>query len=288
MKKFFSFAIAVIITGAVLSPSAIAQTYKLRYTPKKGAAYNYKSAMDMQQSMNAMGQEISFNMLMNMGTELKVLNTTKKINELSMTFNDTEFTLNGVGAIGGQDTTMKVEALNGMTFKYTADHLGKIKSLDKSGLEKSQDQALKQMSNNITQLTNTLSFEYPEKALKKGDTWIVIKKDTNINDGGSIITTTNTTYEFDGVTDTLGVKCARIQTKSATMTMEGKIKQMGMDMAMEAEGNTKGTSYVELANGIPVATNTATQLDMRMAITGQENAIIPMQMDMKLAITRTK
>jgi len=25
-----------------------------------------------------------------------------------------------------------------------------------------------------------------------------------------------------------------------------------------------------------------------MAITGQENAIIPMQMDMKLAITRTK
>jgi len=40
MKKFFSFAIAVIVTGAVLTPSSMATTYKLRYPPKKNPANN--------------------------------------------------------------------------------------------------------------------------------------------------------------------------------------------------------------------------------------------------------
>jgi hypothetical protein len=284
MKQKFCFLFAALIATTFTAQAQ--QT--LRYTPKKGAEYNFKSNMDIQQGMSAMGQEISFNMLMDMAMNMKVVEAGKKSNTFTLGFKDAEVTMQGMGTLGGQDTTLKIDAMDGISFSYTADERGKLLSLDKSALAANQDQALQQMGNNITQLTNTLIFEYPEKALKKGDTWTVTKTDTNSSDAGTIITSTTATYLYDGTADTLGVKCARIQTKSATTKMEGNVQQMGMNMAMEADGAVTGTSYIELASGIPVVTLANTQLDMRMAITGQENAIIPMQMDMKMAITRVK
>ena len=288
MTKISSIALAALAIGAILSSNAEAQTYKLRYTPKKGDQYNYKTTMDMQQSMNAMGQDMAFNVGMNMLMQMNITNTSKTSNEMSLRFKDSKMMMKGMEAVGGTDTTMDLTMLDNVNMTFKTDSRGKVISLDKSGMETGADPALQQVNASIKQITNGFTFEYPEKAVKKGDKWTVTKKDTNASPGGSLITNSTIVYTFDGVVDTLGTKCARILAKSSAMTIEGKMQQMGMDMAIEADGATNATSYIELLNGMPVASTTSTQMDMRMAISGQENMIIPMQTDVKVAVVRVK
>ncbi|HYF03930.1 MAG TPA: hypothetical protein VEC36_11170 [Patescibacteria group bacterium] len=279
-------------TGAICAfftlPNAAAQTYTLRYTPKKGTEYRYQTSMDMSQSMNQGGMDMSIGINMNTNMNVKVVNARKNENELKLSFKNAQMSITGLAAVGaGNDTNIAIDRLNDANVTFKTNGRGKVLSYDRAGIDNNEDQAVQQFGSGLRQVTNGFSLEYPEKALKKGDSWTVTTHDTSARgESGSMITSSNVIYTFDGIVDTLGIKCARIFSKSSSMIIEGSMQMQGMDMVVDADGSLQSVNYVELSTGMPVASRMTNQMDMRLALSGQQNMIMPMQTDLKVSVVR--
>jgi hypothetical protein len=126
---------------------------------------------------------------------------------------------------------------------------------------------------------------FPEKSVKPGDTWTSQRNDTtDLGNGtkdtgamartGTIYATMNATYTLLRFVDTLDHHCAVIG-NTFTIKTEGSMSMMGMDMTIDGDGKGKTTFYFDTNKGILVASENKTEITQNMAMTGQENMVMP-------------
>lgn len=265
-----------------------AQTIK--FTPKKGTSLKYDLSMNLSQTMNAMGNEITTNGKTTSRSLVEVNNTDANGSELTYSIASMKIAISGLSAMGRPDTTINIKELDQFSQAMTVGTNGKIiKSAPlKKGKNGMEAQLVNQMANNRG-LMEMLFIGFPDKKLAVGDTWKETRIDTNKQgDDGMIIT--NTTYKctYAGVMDTLKTKCHKINIVTEKMTMSGNASQMGMEMNIEGDGATKGTAYYDVTDGTAVAVISNAQADARMSISGQEQMVIPITMDIKSSMVRAK
>ena len=84
-----------------------------------------------------------------------------------------------------------------------------------------------------------------------------------------------------------GYDCLKIDVKG-TITLEGDGSMQGMKFFIEGDGDVQSTLYFAPKEGLLVAAETQTDIEMTAAITGQMNMTIPITQSQKSSITLVK
>ncbi len=268
--------------------SAVTEAQTIRI--KKGDIFKYALNVDSKQSVSAMGMEQTTST----GSDMKILLTANDVtptsSTLEMKYQSAKVSMKGMAMAGMPDTTFSINNLESLTDVMTVLPNGtitnhKIKSSESTSM---QDQLVKQIAGNSS-LMRTLLVEFPDKPLTAGMEWKKNTHDTTLKgEKGSVITNTTMKMLYAGTIDTMGYKCGKIEFKSEKMNTTGSLNQMGMEMSVEGDGIINGTCYYEISTGMPVCVKTFTQMDQRMSMSGQQEMVIPVSVDMTSILTRTK
>ncbi len=249
----------------------------LQYSLKSGEKYIFSSRTSMKQSIGEMDMTTSIESGNDIILHIKeARNGTYKIEtELS----PVKISLSGLQHGGIPDTTMEVNLSDQTSEPVFADAHGIIKNDEKKAPPKKTEKNDKSMLANaaikqsIKQSMKSILMTLPEKPLNIGDTWSRDEQAEGASE--SIHIKTSFIYTLDDVIDTLGKRCAVIAMKTKKLTMDGSMEQMGMKMNVDGDGSANGRILIEVENGMPLAGRIATQIEMRMAVSGQEQMIMP-------------
>ena len=252
---------------------------------KKGNTFTYNTVSDMEMVTSAMGQEQT--------QETKTVGTTiltvgavdkQKINWV-MAMPELRVTMS-MPMGGGIDTTISAPPQN-----YVTNPAGKVISAPASA-----DAAGMEMMMGGSMLKNFALWFVPALArgAQSGATWEELRRDTmnynpsNDESGGvNIISTQNLRFTYDGITDTLGVKVARVRWSSTNVTYEGSGTIQDMAMTIEGDGGISGISYYSTKDGLLLASTTDVESNMRLGISpGGQPMVIPMVQTTRTSISR--
>lgn len=124
----------------------------------------------------------------------------------------------------------------------------------------------------------------PNAMIKTGDKWQDQIIDSTKATAQSPIdrnTTSDMEYEFIGKENKDGIEYYKIS-YSGTLMIEGKGNQMGMEIFLEGSGQTEGFSYFDPMSSMVVYTEGNTEMNLTVAVSGQQNMNIPMVQSVKL------
>jgi hypothetical protein len=178
---------------------------------------------------------------------------------------------------GAVDTTMLQRADTALKIAVILDRKGKILlAWPSSSLVAAYQSGARISGNGIQNSIRNIVLSYPPGAVKTGDTWSSVLTDTTYKAEGLLITRSTNTMKFDGVVDTLGVRCARILVHSDSLSLSGDSKPMGNDMTVSGNGRSSGVYYVMLDSGLLLVQTTKTEVDMFMTPAGQTEPAVSM------------
>jgi len=117
--------------------------------------------------------------------------------------------------------------------------------------------------------------DLPKTPVKIGDTWTDTKNLTQNQSGMDVIV--NKESENKVIASELidGVECLKIQSKIKG-TLDGKGKQMGMDMAFEGDMEADSEWFFAYKKGALMRISTDQILEATIAVSGQANMTIPL------------
>lgn len=92
--------------------------------------------------------------------------------------------------------------------------------------------------------------------------------------GGKIISKSISDYTLVGHESRSGYDCVKIDF-TGTVTIEGNGKNFGMDFFIEGDGDLQGTLYFAPKEGLLVDSQNSVEMEMTVAVTGQQNMTIP-------------
>lgn len=148
-----------------------------------------------------------------------------------------------------------------------------------------------QLLQSLAQGARYFLIEFPSKPIKKDSAWKITKIDTihtsALEGNSSIIMNTNLHYVISDISVKNGTRIATIQCSSHSLGFKGTAEQSGVFLTIDGEGTAKGIYNVELLTGIPIDAQLSMEYELRMAATGQENAIFPVTMNMDTKYMRT-
>lgn len=124
----------------------------------------------------------------------------------------------------------------------------------------------------------------PNKSITIGEKWTdKVVENNNMN---GFATDVNNEFEFTlvGKESKDGKDFYKISF-TGTMSIKGKGSQMGMEMFLEGTGKTEGFNYFDPKISMIVYTESQTEMDMNIAVSGQQNMTIPMTQSMKTIVT---
>jgi len=257
---------------------------------KKGDSFKFSLIVDSKQSVSAMGMDQTTST----GGDIKILLSTKDVtpavSTIELKYQSAKVSMKGMTMAGVPDTTFTLTNLESLNDIMTVIPNGtitnhKIKNSETSTMS---DQLIKQIAGNSSVLRN-IFIEFPDRPLTNGMEWKKSTHDTTLKgEKGSVVTNTIMKMTYSGTVDTLGFRCGKIQYKSEKVSISGTLSQMGMEMSVEGDGIIDGVSYFELSTGVPVAVRTVSQLDQRMSMSGQQEMVIPISVDMTTTLARVK
>ena len=114
----------------------------------------------------------------------------------------------------------------------------------------------------------------PDHSVKAGETWSSTFVDTVDNMGGKIVNVVKSDYTVVGPETKNGANCLKVGYTGA-ITVEGSGTMQGMDIYIEGGGKVTGTMYFDLARGMVLLDESATETESTIAVTGQQNMTIP-------------
>lgn len=116
----------------------------------------------------------------------------------------------------------------------------------------------------------------PAEAIPVGYRWESTRQDTAQLSRLSTIVSRRGQHVLEALVDTLGYRCARIQTTAELTTTATGQTDFG-SFSYEAKGRLHGTSYLELATGLPILNSEHIEEEGTMAIRGQVELIGTME-----------
>jgi hypothetical protein len=264
---------AMVIALLAMCGFGYSQEVVLKYQFVKGKTYTHEVQLANNIIQSFGGQEMKMVMDISATSEFFIEN----INEnLDVTAIELIKDISMHSVMMGRDTTMSFKDINEKSrVVYSKDG----KQISKELIDSATIADLAGTTNQISKF-----IFLPEKAVKVGDKWQNVKTDkTEITDKNPIetIITSTEDFTFVGKETKDGQSFDKILIES-TSVIEGKGTQMGMEIFMEGTGKTQGFAYFDSKASIVVYSEMNTDMDMNLAIAGQENMTIPMSQSMKV------
>lgn len=263
---------ALVLSLMVICGFAFSQeSVMLKYNFVKGKTYVVSNQIvsDMTQSMG--GQEVK------MASEI---NSTSEINVEDVDMNGNATMLNTLIGVNvhskmmGRDTTMQLN-LNEQRRIVLASTGKQISSVNVGDTKKFQMMGAESQIARIQVL--------PSNEIKIGDKWHNTSLDSTQISENSPVSTNSTAeidYTFVGKESKDGVEYLRLN-YSGTIAINGKGNMRGMDLFMEGTGKSEGFAYYNPQVSLIVYSEGTTEMDMSIAISGQQNMTMPMTQVMK-------
>jgi len=271
MKKNLLLIALLLTTALVYSQESV----MLKYNFVKGKTYvqNTQVAQNIIQSMG--GQEMKMQSDISANNEYSVEGVAKDGNA-TLLVSMLNASVHSAGM--GRDTTMK---FNDLKYKSRTVFSKEGKSISSVKVDSSD------ATNMMGQMTQLVKLQpLPGKSVKIGEKW----QDTiveNIKPSGGIPFAIDTKsimeYTLVGNEAKDGKEYLKISF-TGTLAINGKGNQMGMDMFMEGTGQNAGFNYFDPKTSMIVYSEGNTEMDMSIAVSGQQNMTIPMTQSMKTIV----
>lgn len=270
MKK-----VAMALTFMLVSSVCYPQTYKPMIKVSKGQEYNYLMDLNMEVVQSMAGQEMKY-ASSGTATVKNAISDVLADGKIDVVTSSWDAKINT--KMMGQDSTKTFNGKVGSSTKFTLDKLGNVLSKAKS--EEGKDE------NNIAGMDNMMGSpafcEFPENTLKPGDKWSKTRNDSIVaGPVGKLGFNVNTNYTFVGKETVDGKNLAKI-TSISEVKISGKGNMQGMDLAIDGTGAVNGTTYIDPANGIVQTSQSNMELDINIAVSGQQSMTIPMTQKMTM------
>jgi len=257
----------------------------LRYTMASGQQFKYNSKSTTETATSAMGQDMTIHTSLFSVMAMNV--ESSDANQCTFTTKLDSCDVKMEPETPGVSDSVISQALKGFLGKRTRivmSPAGKVLSTAMVDTPDFSNPLLSGLSKSFAKYNEMFGF-LPDKAVKEGDTWTAKRNDTtDVGSGskdtgmmartGTVYTTTNVTCTLLRFADTLGHHCAVIGNTYITKT-EGSMTMMGMDMAIDGDGKGKSTMYFDPTKGMLIASNTKMEMSQNMAVSGQQNMVIP-------------
>lgn len=260
-------------------------TYAQSYTPSikvsKGQELNYLMDMKMDMTQSVGGQEMKYGTAMSAtvkNTVADILADSKL--EILVSYWDAKVTTKIM-----KDTTMSYSGKVGTSTKVVVDKFGNVLSKNK------MDDA--QAGSKVDGLDNSLSSlvafcEFPDKPVKTGDKWTKEHTDSvPASNIGKMELKTKSEYTF-GSKETIEGKTYYKITCTSTIQIGGKGNMQGMKLMIDGTGVKNDDIYLDPSTGVVYSDKSTTELDINIAVTGQQNMTIPMTQKMVSTIKLIK
>ncbi len=247
------------------------EKFSLSYKMGKGKTYRYMQGSIVETIQEMGGQEMKMNTDTHSHLKYEIDSVSADgTMSLVYSFEDVSFHMKGMG----RDTTMD------MKDKENKPVRGKLTALGKLTKEPSHDTAKPGKSSfSIGSLGSVNFTRLPDHQVCIGEKWSRVSTDTTEVGEGQIVYKKNIEYSFTGKEKRGSHDCVKIEFKGS-MEITGKMKQMGMDLAMEGSGDTSGTIWFDAPLGLLIEEVDNNNVDMTMALTGQQQMTIPITQKM--------
>jgi hypothetical protein len=264
--KLFNSIITLSVLLLLITSLNAQENYKLEYKFEKGKTYRYQDVTKTDMTQEMMGKEMKIKSESNIVNRLVVDDVTENGNAVLLISADSMkvFSSTPMG-----DTTMILSELIGKRTKVILSHLGKIENREIVDSVKLMGRA--------AGAAQRESIQFPklsDKVVKIGDTWTATTEDTVNQMGGKIAVTGNFEYKLLGQEKKDGCDCLKI-TFTGKTTTEGKATMQGMEFFIDGSGKTSGTIYFDAKAGLVVYEETNSDSETNMALTGEQQMIIP-------------
>ena len=265
MKLFNSIITLSLLLLFITSLSA-QDTYKLEYKFEKGKTYRYLDLTKTDMTQEMMGKEMKIKSESNIVNRLIVDDVTENGNAVLLISADSMkvFSSTPMG-----DTTIVLSELIGKRTKVILSNLGKIEYREIVDSVK--------ITGRAAGAAQRESIQFPklsDKVVKIGDVWTATTQDTVNQMGGKIAVIGNYEYTLLGQEKKDDCNCLKI-TYTGKTTTEGKASMQGMEFFIDGSGKINGTIYFDAKAGLVVYEETNSDSETNMALTGEQQMIIP-------------
>ena len=275
------FGIAAVLLNLNFNSGYASDSNKLRYKMKKGTTLNYTMESTMESLQEVMGSEIE--------------STTQSKAKIKITSEGQNKDGNLIFIMVYE--SMVIELLSSMmdsTFEDPEGLLGKRvrKTITPSGdqIESVELDSIKLgMLVQGGGLSSSREFlpNLPEGELKMGQTVSQTDVDSLNTFGGTTVSKSEIEFTLIGNETKLGYDCLKIAVKG-TVNLEGDGSMQGMKFFIEGDGDFQSTLYFAQKEGLLVAAEKQTDIEMTAAVTGQMSMTIPITQSVKSIITLVK
>lgn len=258
----------------------------LRVRLTKGAAFRYTMTSTTSQDMTVEMNDITNESTSSLTLTMVVNDAAMDRADITTTFSDVTSTVRvrGMEDLGvAQDTTVRLTQFEGASIRLTMDQFGRALKVSTS-LDGSASAFLASMK-----VLDRFSAYLPKEPISVGGTWKIENIDTTAAPSGSgdVRTRAVTVYTYRGIRDTLGTRCWVIDAASSSLTQEGEINANGIDLELEGSGQSQGTTFLDVSNGMVVATRGMVAMQTQMSLSGQQSMVIPVATQMQFTMTRS-
>ncbi|MFN3135510.1 MAG: hypothetical protein ACK44H_08075 [Candidatus Kryptonium sp.] len=270
------------ISFFILSQFLYSQEVLLRFQPEKGKNFVYYLSSEGVLTQSAMGME----QVVNSKTETKfsyfIQDVSPEGNIEMIISVDTIKT--GVRAQTPPLDTSFVVPIH-LKLKQVLDKYGKGISFEV--VEMKDSKLLGMSGRGIDKRSYSHTVVFPERKISKGDTWDFSYIDTTSNESGQTVVKARGRYTFDGVEKINDIECARL-ILSSNFAISGQGVIQGMNYGLEGEGKNIGKIWVDLKSGLLVRSETVSEIETAMGISGQVEMTIPMSQKITTIVSLAK
>lgn len=257
----------------------------LRVRLSKGDSFRYNMSMTTSQDMTVAMNDITNESTSQMTISMVVNEATLDRADITSTVSDviSSVRVRGMDDLGvSRDTTMRLNQFDGVTMRFTMDQFGRASKVSTS-LDGNASSFISSMK-----VFERFSSYLPKEPISRGGSWTVTTSDTTGAPSGSgdVRTTMTVRYTFEGVRDTLGVRCWVIDAFSTSLQQEGDINANGIELELEGSGESTGRTFLDASNGMVVAAYGAVAMQTQMSLTGQQAMVVPVATNISYRISR--
>ncbi len=259
--------VSIVLVFVLFSINSFSQDLKTALKVSKGQEFNQQMEMLMDVTQSMGGQEMKVINNSYVTSKFKVVDVLKSGN-ISMEASTWDIKTKTKAPM--MDTTLSLPGKQGPVYLMDINKYGKVVS--KVITDSSE---LKGVNLGGNLISSGIFCEFPEKDIVKvGEKWSINKNDTVSQMGGKIGVNFTSDYLLGSVEVIDGKSLQKISI-TGNVEMGGKAKQMGMDVFIEGTGISNGTIYIDPVSKVIYTNNTVIELDLSVAITGQQNMTIP-------------
>lgn len=270
---------AMVLSLIVVSFFAYSQDATLlKYNFVKGKTYLISAQLSNTVTQSMGGQELKIEAGISSNSEMLVEGVDNNGNITSLVTLKNASIATKIPAMN-KDTTMNFNNLDEQRRVVLTSTGKQISSVNLN------EENIQKMINSINQFTRLQTL--PGNTLKIGEKWTDKLIDTTKASAQSpvnIIMNTDMEYILVGKEVKNGVEVLKISSSGA-MTISGKGNMQGMDLFVEGTGKTEGFSYFNPKTSMILSNESSTEMDMSIAVSGQQNMTMPMSQSMKSITT---